>query len=114
MRGLLAALGALALSWAGMAALGLAMDRHHAQWSGHEAPAPLQRAGLRVGGGLLLAAALWRCAAVWGPGVGLVAWSGWLTAGALLVAATLAYRPCWTARAALACAAVAVLAHLLA
>lgn len=111
-RSLIAPLSVLALCFAGMAALSLAMDRHHAQWSGRDAPPPGQRTALRLGGGLLLVWALWVSVAAWGAGVGAIAWCGWLTAGALSVAATLSYRPRCTARVAAACVLAAVLALL--
>jgi hypothetical protein len=51
-------LAVLALAYAGLVALALAMDRHHAQAFGHH-PGPARRAGLRlVGGALLLCAFL--------------------------------------------------------
>ncbi len=93
---------ALALCYAGMAALALAMDRHHEQVTGQgDVPGP-RRQALRWGGGLLLALALAACAAAWGLTVGLVAWCGFLTAGGLAVAWLLPYAPRQAAVAALA------------
>ncbi|KQV90054.1 hypothetical protein ASD15_25605 [Massilia sp. Root351] len=83
-------LGALALCYAGMAALALAMDRHHQQWRGRDAT-PLARSSLRVAGALLLAAALLSCSDLWGVGAGVVGWTGFLTAGALILAFLLPY-----------------------
>lgn len=83
-------LGALALCYAGMAALALAMDRHHQQWRGKDA-SPAARHVLRAAGALLLAAALWPCVVLWGVGAGLVGWAGFLTAGALMLAFLLPY-----------------------
>ncbi|CDG81380.1 DUF3325 domain-containing protein [Janthinobacterium agaricidamnosum] len=83
---------ALALAYAGMAGLCLAMDRHHRQvWGGE--PAPAARRGLRGAGWLLLLIALWPCIAVWGTSVGIVAWLGFLSAGALLLVGLLPYAP---------------------
>ena len=106
----LSSLTALALCFAGMAALSLAMDRHYAQLTGRDEPSRRHRIGLRIAGWLLLALSLWPCISGWGLSVGLVAWCGWLTAGGLLVAWTLPYIPRWTAGAAAASGAVAVLA----
>lgn len=83
-------LGALALSYAGMASLALAMDRHHQQWRGRDAPFALRRT-LRTAGALFLAMALLPCIDLWGTGAGIVAWLGLLTAGALLLALLLPY-----------------------
>ncbi len=89
----LAAAGmALALSYAGMAGLCLAMDRHHAQVWKRDASVPA-RWGLRSLGWLLLALALVPCIAAWGTTVGVVVWLGFLSAGALLLAWLLPYAP---------------------
>ena len=87
----LALLLAGALCYAGMAALCLGMDRHHRQvWS---RTAPRRQPGLRVGGWLLLAVALWPCIQVWGASVGVVIWFGLLSAAALLLVLLLPYQP---------------------
>jgi hypothetical protein len=83
---------ALALCFAGMAALSLAIDRHHRQLYGADAP-PRKRYLLRTGGTLQLALATMPCVLLWGPGAGLVAWVGMLTVGALLAAGLLPYWP---------------------
>lgn len=78
---------ALALSFAGMAALAFAMERHHEQLTAAmEISAALARLLRAVGAGLL-AAAVMPCVQAWGWSVGIVAWLGWLSAGALLVVA---------------------------
>lgn len=83
---------ALALCYAGMAGLCLSMARHYQQvWGGK--PGRLARLGLRCAGWLLLALALLPCAAAWGVAVGVVVWLGFLSAGALVLAWLLAYRP---------------------
>lgn len=83
---------ALALAYSGMAGLCLAMDRHHGQvWGGDATPA--RRRGLRIAGSALLALALLPCLAAWGTSVGIVAWLGFLSAGALLLVALLPYAP---------------------
>jgi hypothetical protein len=92
---------ALLLCYAGMAALCLAMDRHHAQVWGRDA-APAMRWGLRSIGCLLLAAAAVPCVYGWGASVGAVVWLGFLSAGALLVVGGLSFAPRWAAVAALA------------
>lgn len=92
---------ALLLSYAGMAGLCLAMDRHHAQVWGHDAT-PAACSGLRLAGWLLLAAALLPCVWGWGGSVGTVVWLGFLSAGALGVVGVLSYAPRWAAGGALA------------
>jgi hypothetical protein len=85
-------LTAIALTYAGMAALALAIDRHHRQAFGADA-APTTRATLRIAGSLLLALAIAPCVHLWGFGAGMVAWTGMLTTGALLAALLLPYWP---------------------
>ncbi|MRW89621.1 DUF3325 family protein [Duganella sp. FT80W] len=85
-------LTALGLCHAGMAALSLAIDRHHRQAYGDDTP-PRKRRLLRAAGALLLAMALAPCMLLWGAGAGLVAWLGMLTIGALLSALLLPYWP---------------------
>ena len=89
------------LCYAGMAALCLAMDRHHAQVWGRDAT-PAARWGLRSIGWVLLAAALVPCVLGWGGSVGTVVWLGFLSAGALCVVGCLSYAPRWAAGAAVA------------
>lgn len=84
---------ALALSYAGMAGLSLAMDRHCEQVTGHSEVPLSWRRMLRATSGVLLALALLACTGAWGVTVGFVAWCGFLTAGGLLVAWLMAYRP---------------------
>ncbi|MDM0007270.1 DUF3325 domain-containing protein [Variovorax sp. J22G73] len=88
-----ASLIALALALAGMASLSFAMDRHHEQLTNQRDVPVRARWMLRVAGVALLAAAIAPCVAAWGASVGVVAWLGFLSAGALLVALLLAYRP---------------------
>lgn len=102
-----AALMALSLCYAGMAGLCLAMDRHHGQVWGRDAP-PAARWGLRAVGTLLLALALCPCLVAWGATVGVVVWLGFLSAGALLLVGLLPYVP----RLATVVAALAALAGL--
>jgi hypothetical protein len=100
---------ALALAYAGMAGLCLAMERHHKQvWRRHAAPAAARR--LRYGGALLLALALWPCLAGWGASVGPLLWLGVLSAGALPLALLLPYAPRLVPRSAALALAVALLA----
>lgn len=88
-----ASLLGFALAYAGMASLSFAMDRHHEQLTrGREVPAR-RRTALRVIGAVLLVAAVAPCMMAWGRTVGLVAWLGFLSAGALPVALLLPYRP---------------------
>ncbi|PLY48419.1 hypothetical protein CSZ94_00255 [Janthinobacterium sp. ROICE36] len=101
---------ALGLSYAGMASLSLAMDRHHGQVWGRDA-APNVRRALQLAGTVLLALAIWPCVAGWSASVGVVAWLGFIGAGALLVALLLPYAPRLLLRSSLL-AAVAALAGL--
>ena len=101
---------ALGLSYAGMASLSLAIDRHHGQVFGRDAAVNLRRA-LQLAGSVLLALAIWPCVAGWSASVGVVAWLGFLSAGALGVALLLPYAPKLLFRSALL-AAVAALAGL--
>ncbi len=86
---------AAASSYAGFACLALAQERHWEQVMAHPGPAPAQRRWLRWAGVLGLCAslllALWRD----GPGLGGLLWCVLLTATALGVAFTLAWRPRW-------------------
>ena len=101
---------ALGLTYAGMASLSLAMDRHHGQVFGRDA-APSVRRALQLAGSVLLALAIWPCVAGWSASVGVVAWLGFLSAGALGVALLLPYAPQLLFRSSLL-AAVAALAGL--
>jgi hypothetical protein len=91
---------ALALSYAGMAGLSLAMDRHCEQATGRSEVPARQRLALRGVASALLALALLACAGAWGATVGLIAWLGFLTAGGLLVGVLMAYGPRLAVRAA--------------
>lgn len=88
-----ASLLALALAFAGMGALGFAMDRHHALLTGGRETPTLQRRLLRGLGSLLIAFALAPCLLAWGGSVGTVVWLGFLSAGALGVALLLPWLP---------------------
>jgi hypothetical protein len=100
---------ALALAYAGMALLCLAMDRHHQQVWGRE-PSPGQRLGLRGAGALLLALALVPCVAAWSASVGGVLWLGFLSAAVLPLVFMLPYAPRATAWSALLLAPLSLLA----
>ncbi|WP_043004202.1 DUF3325 domain-containing protein [Comamonas testosteroni] len=78
---------AFALSFAGMAALAFAMERHHQQLTAAMEISAARARLLRAVGAGLLAAAVMPCVPAWGWSVGVVAWLGWLSAGALLVVA---------------------------
>ncbi len=86
MNALTGTLCGVVLAYAGMAALCLAMDRHHGQVFKRREPSSGLRALLQSAGATLLTAALWACLLAWGSGVGWVVWLGCLTAGALLTA----------------------------
>ena len=84
---------ALALSYAGMAGLSLAMDRHYEQATGQGEVPRARRRVLRAAASVLLVLALLACTGAWGATVGFTAWWGFLTAGGVLVAWLMAYRP---------------------
>ena len=90
---ILCALQALGLSYAGMAALALAMDRHYAQLTRCDEVPARHRLLLRAGAIALLAWAYAPCVAAWGASVGTAAFIGFLSAGALPVALLLPWRP---------------------
>ena len=94
---------ALLLTYSGMACLSLAMPRHYDQVWGRD-PAASHTRVLRAGGILLLLLALLPCDGLWGNTVGVVAWLGWLSAGALLWVGMLS----WSPRPAMRTAALAV------
>ncbi|GGY44358.1 DUF3325 domain-containing protein [Pseudoduganella albidiflava] len=90
------ALVVLALSYAAMAAVSLSMERHQEQVYGKAFPAM----PLRLGGWALLAVALVPAVAAWGTSVGILAWLGFLTFGALGIGLQMTYAPRpvrWTA-----------------
>ncbi|WP_312587464.1 DUF3325 domain-containing protein [Comamonas terrigena] len=82
-----------ALALAGMAALALAIDRHHGQLHGDRELSRRRAMLLQLAGVLLLAAAVVPCVQAWGSTVGTVAWLGCLSAGALAVAWGLSVSP---------------------
>ncbi|MET0349589.1 MAG: DUF3325 domain-containing protein [Rhizobacter sp.] len=82
----------LATSYAGMAGLCLAMDRHHDQVWGRDASALVRRL-LRVAGVVLLAGGFLLCIDAWGGAIGPVVWAGFLSAGALSLVLLLPYAP---------------------
>ena len=51
------------------------------------------RRALQLAGAVLLALAIWPCVAGWSATVGVVAWLGFISGGALLVALLLPYAP---------------------
>ncbi|QVQ28548.1 DUF3325 domain-containing protein [Achromobacter deleyi] len=83
---------ALLLTYAGMACLSLAMPRHYDQVWGRDPGAGHTRV-LRGAGVLLLGLAILPCVGLWGNTVGVVAWLGWLSAGALLWVGMLSWAP---------------------
>ncbi|WP_211165797.1 DUF3325 domain-containing protein [Azoarcus sp. TTM-91] len=92
MQTMLNVFAALLLCYAGMTALCLAMDRHHNQVL-RRAPAASARQGFRWAGWLLLALAVVPCAWAWGLSIGVIAWFGFLSAGALALVFMLPYGP---------------------
>lgn len=98
---------ALLLTYSGMAFLSLAMPRHYDQVWGRDPSAGHSRV-LRGAGLLLLALALLPCVSLWGNTVGVVAWLGWLSAGALLWVGMLSWAPRPAARTAALALAIAL------
>ncbi|CAN5325981.1 hypothetical protein BH10PSE18_BH10PSE18_20920 [soil metagenome] len=102
-----ACLLAFGLAYAGMAALCLAMDRHHAQvWRRDASPA--FRRALQAAGWTLIALAAVPCVRSWGGSVGTVLWLGWLSAAALALVLLLSYRPRLAAAFAVLCGPLAL------
>lgn len=83
---------AFSLAYAGLAALSLAMERHHRDLFGR-APGRRARPVLRGGGWLLLLAAIWPCVAAAQVSIGIILWLGLASAAALLLAGLLAWVP---------------------
>jgi hypothetical protein len=89
---------ALTATLCGLAALALAMSRHHKQvW--RRDPSPRRRRSLRATGCALLLSGLLLCVERAGWASGLVWWSGLLSIAALLVTLMLSFRPHWLAHA---------------
>lgn len=86
------ALLAFAMSYAGLLALCLSMDRHHQDLLKGR-PKPPRRYGLRVAGWALLVLSAWPCVVSWGWAIGPVGWIGLLTAAALPLVFLLPYAP---------------------
>lgn len=95
----LSLLPAFVLGFAGLAALALAMDRHHRQVWPRGLPRH-RRVLWRLAGVAGLLASFAVCAAQAGWAVGAVLWLGLLSAAAPMVTLVLSYRPDWLARAA--------------
>jgi hypothetical protein len=81
------------LAFSGMGGLGFAMDRHYEQLTQLREVPGRHRLLLRGAGVVLLAAAIFPCLLAWGSSVGVVAWLGFLSAGALPLALLLPYLP---------------------
>ena len=79
------------LAFSGLAALCLAMHRHHRDLFGTGPSLRVQR-GLAAVGGVLIALALFACIHLRGGPVGMVLWLGLLSAAALLLVGLLAWR----------------------
>ena len=80
----------LGVSYAGMAALCLAMNRHHRQVT-DRLPGRRRQLLLRLLGWTALFLALILCIDTWNVSIGLVAWFGTLTLGALVLVLGLPY-----------------------
>ncbi|MYD86102.1 MAG: DUF3325 domain-containing protein [Acidobacteria bacterium] len=85
-------LAAFALSYAGLATLGLSQARHHRRVYGREPSSRRRRAG-RSAGWILLAASAAATARAWGPAMAAVAFPGVVTVTAVAAALLLTYSP---------------------
>jgi len=85
-------LATLAVALVGFAALALSMHRHHRDIFG-KAPTVPRRLALRIAGWGLLGMSLATCIATFGWAIGLVHWTGLLTAAGMTVALLLAAKP---------------------
>lgn len=110
------AVAAVALAYAGFAALSLAMDRHHADVFGRgKEPSARARQWLRAGGVIALALSLMACVERQGWNIGPILWCGAMTLGALLLSGLLLpYAPRWALRLAVVSAPVGLLSLVLA
>jgi len=89
---------ALCLAYAGFACLALAMGRHFEQVFDREEPAPAQRAGLRLGGCVLLLLSILPCLRHWpSASMALGMWSALISLAALALVLLLPYAPRWAA-----------------
>jgi hypothetical protein len=100
-----AIIASFALCYAGLSGLCLAMDRHHQQVLQRRGSAVWTRS-LRAIGWVLLALSGLCCVVGWGVSVGVVAWSGILSAAALAIVVLLSYAPRAVARGAVSAAAI--------
>jgi hypothetical protein len=103
----------LTLSFAGLAALCLSMDRHHRAIAGRSQSRARART-LRLAGWAAIAASFAASIVTSDWNFGPVQWIGSLTGAALLVVALASYRPGWISPAALATLPLAIAAALLA
>ncbi|KQP88141.1 MULTISPECIES: DUF3325 domain-containing protein [unclassified Methylobacterium] len=103
----------LALSFAGLAALCLSMDRHHRAIAGRGQSRTRAR-GLRLAGWAVIAVSFAAAILTSDWNFGPVQWIGSLTGAALLVVALVSYRPAWIRPAALLALPLALAAVLLA
>ena len=80
------------LCYAGLTALCLSMDRHHADLLGSK-PRQRRRLGLKLLGWLSLGLSLWAAVVAAGWGLGVVQWFAELMLSALLLVLLMPYRP---------------------
>ncbi|QAR33460.1 DUF3325 domain-containing protein [Geovibrio thiophilus] len=80
------------LSFSGLAALALSLDRHWQQFRAG-IPAAKDKIILRTAGWLLLAVSLVPCAAHWGTAIGLSAWFGAASVSGSVLVMLLSYAP---------------------
>ncbi|MBL6459460.1 DUF3325 domain-containing protein [Belnapia sp. T6] len=79
-------------TFAGLAALCFATDRHYRQLR-NRAPSRAMQAALQTAGIALLVIAAVACRAEWGWAMGIVAWFGMATVGGLVIALLLPWAP---------------------
>jgi hypothetical protein len=100
-------IASLALCYAGLTGLCLAMGRHHQKVLQRQI-AKGRALGFRAAGWALLTLSLVACVIGWGASVGVVVWFGVLSAAALIIIVLLPYAPLVIARAGASAAAVGV------
>lgn len=88
--------GPLLITYAGLAALALAMTRHHRATFGRDA-SPRARLAWRAGGWALLALSLAASLRLHGAVIGAVAWLGEIAAAGLGLTLLLSFTPRWWA-----------------
>ncbi|MCB5190026.1 DUF3325 domain-containing protein [Methylobacillus arboreus] len=109
---LAASLMTYALAYAGMTAFCLGMEKHYAQARDGAVLSPASRKWLKAIGWSLLALGILSSAYGWGWSIGLVAWTGFVSAAAISLVLLLSYSPNLLTKAGVSVAGIGLLALL--